>query len=283
MARSTERARRADLRKWLRVGLPAAWLALVVCAALAANLLPLRPPAAMDFAAATQGPSIAHPLGADLDGRDILSRLVHGGRVSLTVGLVAPTIGLVFGTLLGLLAAFYGGLLRTTILGVVDAMLAFPALVFALGLTSLLGPSLRNVTLALGILAIPAFARIARANALPLLEREFVLAARAAGASNLYIILREILPNMVMALITYALTIVAIMIVAESALSFLGVGVPPPMSSWGGMIADGREALERAPHISLIPAAAMFLTVLSLNLLGDSLRQGAEVKEGALS
>ncbi|MBI5255133.1 MAG: ABC transporter permease [Burkholderiales bacterium] len=260
-------------RRLLREGLPLAWLVLVLFIALAADRLPLPAPNHMDFAAAEQGPSRAHWLGADLDGRDMLSRLAHGARASLQVSLAGPAIGLVIGTLLGLLSACFGGPLRLAILVLLDAMLAFPTLVFALGLTVVLGPSIVNVTLALGVMSVPAFARIARANALPLLAREFVLAARSAGASEWYILAREILPNMVFPLLTYALTMMSVMVVAEGALSFLGVGVPPPTPSWGGMIAEGRESLERVPHVSLLPALVMFLTVLSLNLLGDGLRQ----------
>ncbi|MGJ7522585.1 ABC transporter permease [Variovorax sp. LT1P1] len=266
-----------------RMGLPLVWLTVVFVCAFGADVMPFPPPSDMDFAAAEQGPSMAHPLGADLDGRDVLSRLAHGARISLTVSLLAPLIGLVIGTVLGLLSAYYTGVVRTGILAVLDAMLAFPSLVFALALTVVLGPSVQNVTLALGIMSVPAFARIARANALPLMSREFVLAARTAGASDAYIMFREILPNMVMSLLTYALTMMSIMIVAEGSLSFLGVGVPPPTPSWGSMIAEGRESLERVPHVSMIPAAAMFLTVLSLNLLGDSLRQLKSGKSGGLS
>ncbi len=267
----------------LRLGLPCGWLLVVLFFAIAADWLPMPSPTDMDFAAAEQGPSATHWLGADLDGRDILSRLAYGARVSLTVSLIAPVIGLMFGSALGLLAAYYGGVLRTAILALLDAMLAFPSLVFALGLTVVLGPSVQNVTLALGVMSIPAFARIARANSLPLIGREFVLAARAAGASDLQIMVREILPNMRMSLLTYALAIMSVMIVAEGSLSFLGVGVPPPTPSWGGMISEGRESLERVPHVSLIPAAVMFATVLSLNLLGDSLRQRRGGGRGGLS
>jgi len=270
-------------RTVLRMMLPCGWLLVVLFFAISADWLPMPSPTDMDFAAAEQGPGVAHLLGADLDGRDILSRLAYGARVSLTVSLVAPLIGLVFGSALGLLAAYYSGAVRTAILALLDAMLAFPSLVFALGLTVVLGPSVQNVTLALGVMSIPAFARIARANALPLIGREFVLAARTAGAGDLQIMVREILPNMTMSLLTYALTIMSVMIVAEGSLSFLGVGVPPPTPSWGGMIADGRESLERVPHVSLIPAAVMFLTVLSLNLLGDSLRQRRGGGRGGLS
>lgn len=266
-----------------RLVFPAIWMLVVVFLVVGADLLPVPSPTDMNFERAEAGPSAAHPLGNDLDGRDILSRLAHGARVSLVVSLAAPAIGLVLGTTCGLLAAFYGGALRLSILGVLDAMLAFPGLVFALGLTTVLGPTLLNVTLALGIMSVPAFARIARAQAMVLLEREFVLASRVAGASDAYILFREVLPNMAMSLVTYALTMMSIMIVAEGSLSFLGVGIPPPAPSWGSMIAEGREALERAPHVCLIPAATMFLTVLSLNLLGDAVRQKTEAREGGLS
>ena len=266
-----------------KLWLPLAWLAIVGLAALTADWLPIPPPNEMDFSATEQGPGRVHLLGTDLDGRDLLSRLAHGARVSLIVSLVGPAIGLLGGTLFGLLSAWYGGVLRTAILGLTDAMLAFPSLVFALGLTAVLGPSVQNVTIALGIMTIPAFARIARANALPLMNREFVLAARTAGAGDAYIMFREILPNMAMPLLTYALTMMSVLIVAEGSLSFLGVGVRPPTPSWGSMIAEGRESLERVPHVSLVPATVMFLTVLSLNLIGDSLRQQREAKAGGLT
>lgn len=276
-ARETGRFRLA----WRLAG-PLLWLLTVLGLAAGADWLPLPPPDRMDFLAAEQLPSAAHWLGTDLDGRDLLARLAYGARVSLTVCLAAPLIGLAFGTLLAMAATGGPGWLRKAVLSLLDAMLAFPSLVFALGLTVVFGPSLRNVTLALGIMSIPAFARIARANILPLLGREFVLAARTAGASTAWIMWREIVPNIAMPLLTYAMTMGSVMIVAEGSLSFLGVGVPPPTPSWGSMIADGREALERVPHVSLIPAAVMFLTVLSLNLLGDALRRQAGSAAGGM-
>jgi ABC-type dipeptide/oligopeptide/nickel transport system permease subunit len=273
----------ARRRPALRIVLPILWLSIVALLALTVQWLPLPTPDEMDFMATEQGPSLAHLLGTDLDGRDLLSRLAYGARVSLTVSLGAPFIGLVAGTLLGLVTAYYTGFVRTALLSLLDAMLSFPSLVFALGLTVVLGPSVQNVTIALGIMSIPAFARIARANAMPLLGREFVQAVHTSGAGDFYIMFREILPNMVMALLTYALTMMSVMIVAEGSLSFLGVGVPPPTPSWGSMIAEGREALERVPHAALIPAAVMFLTVLSLNLLGDALRQRHAGRPGGLA
>lgn len=276
-------SQRRKSRVALRVVLPAIWVTFVLVLVVAADYLPVPSPTHMDFNAAEARPSLAHLLGADVDGRDILARLAHGARVSVVVSVAAPLIGLVFGTFFGLIASFYGGIPRMAVLGVLDAMLAFPSLIFALGLTTVLGPTLLNVTLALGIMSIPAFARIARANAIVLLNREFVLASRTAGAGDFYVMFREILPNMAMSLITYALTVMSIMIVAEGSLSFLGVGIPPPTPSWGSMIAEGREALERAPHVCLIPAFTMFLTVLSLNLLGDAMRQKTEAKEGGLT
>ncbi len=285
MAAQADRVARAPTipRGRARIALPLTWICLVVVLGVGSPWLPVPSPNTMDFLATAEGPSAKHILGTDLDGRDLFARVAHGARISLFVGLAAPALGLLLGGTLGLLAAYYGGLLRASILGALDVILAFPTLVLALALTSVLGQSMQNVTVALGIISIPAFARIARASALPLLTREFVLAARTAGAGDLYILTREILPNMLMPLFTYFLTMISVMIVAEGSLSFLGVGIPPPAPSWGGMIAYGREALERAPHVTLVPAAVMFLTVLSLNLIGDWLRQRTEAKEGALS
>ena len=259
-----------------------AWVVIIAVSAISAPLLPLKAPYAMDFGAAEQGPSLHHLLGADVDGRDILSRVIFGARTSLTVALIGPVFGLVIGSIFGILTAYYGGAFRAIVLGLMDGVLAFPGFVLALALTTFLGASVINVAIALGILSVPAFARVARANALPLVGREFVLAARTAGANDFYILSREILPNMGAQLLTYALTVMSVMIVIEGGLSFLGVGVPPPIPSWGNMIADGREALERAPHISVIPAFALFLSVLSVNVIGDHLRRRVEVREGAL-
>jgi peptide/nickel transport system permease protein len=211
-------------------------------------------------------------LGTDTMGRDQTSRIVYGARISLSVGLLAPMIGLLIGGLLGCLAGYFRGSLESTIVAVMDIILAFPGLVLLLAVTFYLGASLQNLIFSLGFLTIPAFCRVARAKTLALSGLEFVQAARLTGAGDMAILLREIIPNVIVPVAIYGLLVVAFMIMAEGALSFLGLGIPAPTSSWGGMIAEGKEVLDESPHVSMIPAAMMFLTVVSFNLLGDSLR-----------
>ena len=270
--------------------IPLAWIVLVVLATATVGWWAIPAPDRMDWdhpgvgpgtitrSAVHQGeevsapPVYTYPLGTDTLGRDILSRLIYGARVSLTVGLLAPLIGLLIGGLLGCLAGFYRGRLESFIMAGMDIILAFPGLVILLAVTFYLGASLYNLIGCLGFLSIPVFCRVARAKTLALSELEFIQAARLTGAGDLSILVREIMPNVIVPVAIYGLLVVAFMIMAEGALSFLGLGVPAPTPSWGGMIADGREVLDAAPHISMIPAAAMFLTVVSFNLIGDSLR-----------
>ncbi len=228
-----------------------------------------------------KGPYV-YRLGTDTMGRDVTSRLIYGARVSLLVGLLAPVIGFLLGGILGCLAGYFRGRMDSIIVAAMDVILAFPGIVLLLALTFYLGPSLRNLVIALGFLTIPAFSRVARANTLTLRDLEFVQAARLTGAGHLSILIREIIPNVIAPLTAYALLIVSFMIMAEGALSFLGLGVPAPVPSWGGMIAEGREVLEEAPHVSMIPAAVMFLTVISFNLIGDNLRSLAERRTSQL-
>ena len=276
------------------------WLFIVVFFALTAELWPLPEYDYMDWDHPAAGPGIEsrapmkqingeraedvviYLLGTDTMGRDIVTRLIFGARVSLMVGLVTPCFGLVIGGILGMLAGFYRGRTEWSIMVTMDAILAFPGLVLLLVITFYLGPSLRNIIFALGFLTIPHFARVARANTLTFAEREFVQSARMLGQTDSSIMLREILPNIIMPLIVYALLVVSYMIVAEGALSFLGLGVPAPTPSWGGMIAEGKEVLDEAPHVSLFPALILFLTVLSFNLIGDSLKRVLDSKEGQL-
>jgi peptide/nickel transport system permease protein len=258
------------------------WIAVVALGAIFANLLPIPSPTDIDLLGKRALPSAAHWLGNDQLGRDELSRLIYGGRVSLTVGLLAPVIGITIGGALGMLAGYFRGRLETFVVGGVDVLLAFPPLVFALAVTAYLGQSILNITLVIGILSIHAFTRVARAVTLSLSEREFVTAARALGATHSRILLRELLPNVALPLVAFFLLGVAVTIVVEGALSFLGLGVPPPTASWGSMIGEGRESLDIAPWLAFMPAIVMFLTVLSFNIVGDTLRALTDPRPGAL-
>ena len=258
-----------------------AWMILVFAAAALAGLLPFSP-TDMDMLERRATPSALHWLGNDGLGRDELARLIYGARVSLTVGLCAPMIGITIGGALGMLAGYFRGRFETLVVGSMDVLLAFPPLILALAVTAYLGQSILNLTCILGVLGIPAFMRVARAATLTLARREFVIAAQALGATHARILLRELLPNVILPLFAFFLLGVAVTIVVEGALSFLGLGVPPPVSSWGSMIGEGRESLEMAPRLAFIPAVTMFLTVLSFNLVGDTLRALTDPRQGAL-
>jgi peptide/nickel transport system permease protein len=224
-------------------------------------------------------------MGGDDIGRDVFSRVIWGARVSLFIGVAAVAFGFVIGGTLGLTAGFYGGRFERVVIGAMDIMLAFPALVLALGLITFLSEpgtqnaSLGTVTLVLTIIAIPALARITRAATLSFAQREFVTASRALGARNSRIIAREILPNVIPPMAAFALIAIAIVIVAEGALSFLGLSVASPTATWGNLIEQGRQNLDDTWWISLFPCGVMFLTLLSFNYVGDQLRRYFDVKE----
>src|SRR5450631_4900528 len=271
------RKRQLGLLFWAAV----AWMSFVFAAAAFGGLLPFSP-TDMDMLERRAPASWAHWLGTDGLGRDELARLVYGARMSLTVGLFAPIIGITIGGALGILAGYFRGRFETLVVGSMDVLLAFPPLILALAVTAYLGQSILNLTCILGVLGIPAFMRVARAATLTLARREFVIAAQALGATHARILLRELLPNVILPLFAFFLLGVAVTIVVEGALSFLGLGVPPPVSSWGSMIGEGRESLEMAPRLAFIPAVTMFLTVLSFNLVGDTLRALTDPRQGAL-
>ena len=277
-ATPVRRTRRLGRLFWAALG----WLIFVLAIALLADVLPLPSPTDMDMLERRAPISAEHWLGTDGLGRDELSRLVYGARISLVVGLCAPVIGLGIGGGLGMLAGYFRGRFEAFVVGSMDVLLAFPPLILALAVTAYLGQSILNLTCILGVLGIPAFMRVARAATLTLARREFVIAAQALGASHARILLRELLPNVMLPLAAFFLLLVAVTIVVEGALSFLGLGVPPPISSWGSMIGEGRESLDAAPQLAFIPAIAMFLTVLSFNLVGDSLRALTDPRQGAL-
>jgi peptide/nickel transport system permease protein len=262
---------------WLSVG----WVGLVVFGAVFASVLPIQDPLAVN-ALPKLGPSLHHLLGTDAIGRDIFARIVYGSRVSLIVGFSAVGFGLLVGGTLGLIGGFYGGRVDTAIAVVMNVILAYPALVLALAVISFTGQSLLNVTLIIGVISVPFIQRIVRASVISYAQREFVLAARALGAKGRRIIVREILPNVVPAAIAFSLVGVGAAIVAEGGLAFLGLSVPLPTPTWGGMINDGKDLLSQNPGISLWPALAMFITVLALNLAGDRLRARFDIREGAI-
>jgi peptide/nickel transport system permease protein len=259
-----------------------AWIVIVVFGALAADLLPIADPSKISLLHRRQPPSVMYLLGTDHLGRDVLARVVYASRSSLTVGLVSAFLGLLVGGTLGLLAGYFRGRFESLTMASVDVLLAFPPLVLALAIIAYLGQSLVVLTLTLALLSVPAATRVARATTLAIAEREFVVAARALGATHLRVMLRELLPNVALPLMVFTLITVAVLIVGEGALSFLGLGVPPPMPSWGSMMSEGREQLDFAPHIAFIPAIVMFLTVLSFNLVGDALRSLTDPRRAAL-
>lgn len=252
--------------------LGAVWIGLVVLAALTAQWLPLPDPNEItdEFSAAPGWG--AHPLGTDSLGRDTLSRCIYGARVSMTVAIVGTTVAMIIGVTAGMVAGYVGGFLDRAISLVINFLLSFPALIFLIALVAALGPSLSTLVLGLALLGIPNFARVARANTIAFSEREFVTAAKALGAGTWRVLTRELLANVMLPVMSLALVVMATLVVAEGSLSFLGLGVPPPTPSWGGMLAAGRESLREYPHLVLIPMLFFFLTVYSFNKLGDWVR-----------
>jgi peptide/nickel transport system permease protein len=261
---------------WLAV----IWLVLLVFLAVFAPVLPFVDDPNEFFPDAFRTtPSAEHWFGGDAIGRDLFSRVVYGGRVSLTVGVASIAIGMFIGGTLGLIAGYFRNSSDTLITAVANILLAFPPLILALALVSFMGQNLRNVIIALAVLSIPSLTRITRAATLTFSQREFVMASRTLGASHWRVITREVLPNVVPPMASFALLAIAIVIVAEGALSFLGLSVEAPTASWGGIINEGRDILDEAPHVALIPCAVMFVTLLALNYVGDKLQQAWNVRE----
>ena len=223
-----------------------------------------------------EAPSKEHWLGTDRLGRDMLSRMVWGARVSLIIGVLAVAVAMVVGLMIGMLSGYYGGLLDEILMRTMDVIFAFPSLLLAIALIAVTGPSMRNIIFVVAVIRIPRFARILRASVLSLKQKEFVEAARALSKSDIGIMWEHILPNCIAPLTVEASLSVATAIITESALSFLGLGVRPPTPSWGQMIADGRSELFTAPWIVIFPGVAIMLTVLGYNLLGDGLRDALD-------
>ncbi len=272
---------------WIRVGfvfwLCVGWLFLISFCAIFADILPFDDPLSTDldqqFAPIL---SEGHLLGTDSVGRDMLSRVVYGARISLQLAFTAPFISLAFGLILGMSAGYYRGRVDTAVSVFTDSILAFPNIVGVMVILFFFGSTLPVMIVALAFFGIPPEVRVARANTILFAEREFVMAARAQGASNLRIMVRELLPNVIIPMLSLVLFGMSIVIVIEGALAFLGVGFPPPTPTWGKMIADGFEEIAKAPQVTFVPAGVMFLTILSLNMIGDRLRALTDVKTSAV-
>lgn len=253
----------------------AAGLGLVLLAAIAALGAPVlapKDPDAPDFVNILVAPSLSHLFGTDDLGRDVLSRIIYGARASLFVGFLSVAAAAVAGTLLGLVAGYFGRLADAVIMRVMDVVFAFPSILLALAITAVLGPSLTNAVLAIAVVNLPVFARLARAQTLVVSRLEFVEAKRALGFGPVDILLRTVLPNILAPVIVQGSLLFASAIITESYLSFLGLGVQPPTPTWGNMLRNAIGFLELAPWLSWFSGAAIFLTVLGCNLLGDGLR-----------
>lgn len=233
-------------------------------------------PYELDYTAMLQGPSAAHWLGTDELGRDTLSRVIYGARLSMQVAFFAAGVGLVFGTLIGIIAAYFGGVVDLVLMRLMELLFSFPAILLAVVLMASLGTSVFNAMIAIGIVFIPGFARLARAATEVVLREQYVESARAIGMSHMRILLREILPNIIAPLLVEAAVAFSYAILLESALSFLGLGAQPPEPTWGNMLNTGRGFMVQSAMLSIAPGMAIFLTVLGFNFIGDGLRDALD-------
>lgn len=264
----------ARLRKGLVVWIPAGFvlLLLLVCF-LGPLVLPLPAPIGGSILESGLPPGTpGHPLGTDVNGNDVLSRLIYGGRASLAIAIAVNLIGLGLGGVIGALSGYLGGRSDTVIMRVLDVFIAFPSLVLTIAIAQILGPSLPNTILALTVFAVPAFARIARSATLRVVNMPFMQAAELSGSPWWRILLRHIAPNIIPQMLNFALLGMGIVIVTEGALSFLGMGIPAPSPSWGNMIYEGQQSLSATPLLVLWPSLALLVTVLAFNMLGENVR-----------
>ncbi|WP_197340475.1 glutathione ABC transporter permease GsiD [Ralstonia solanacearum] len=253
-------------------------IALVAVAILAPHIVPFDPENYFDYDALNAGPSATHWFGVDSLGRDILSRILMGTRISLEAGFVSVVIGAIIGTVLGLLAGYYEGWWDRIVMRICDVLFAFPGILLAIGIVAILGSGMANVVFAVAVFSIPAFARLVRGNTLMLKHLTYVEAARSIGASDWTIILRHILPGTISSIVVYFSMRIGTSIITAASLSFLGLGAQPPTPEWGAMLNEARADMVTAPHVAIFPSLAIFLTVLAFNLLGDGLRDALDPK-----
>ena len=282
-ATATARGWRLTLRTFARRRLAVVGAILVAIEVLLAVLAPVLapyPPNTQNFRAVLQPPSAAHWLGTDDLGRDILSRLLHGARISLQVGILAVAIAVAVGVPLGLVVGYAGGRLDEVVMRVVDSLMSMPSLVLALTIAAVLGSGIQNAMIAIGVVSVPTYTRLMRGQVLSVKENDYVRAIFACGAATPRILFRHILPNAVQPIIVQASLGIGFAIITESSLSFIGLGAQPPTATWGSMVQVGFQYLETAPWFVMAPAVAIFLAVLGFNLLGDGLRDALDPRLG---
>ena len=267
---------RFDFYRWRLVILGGCIISVIlICAIFAPWIAPFSP-YDLDYMAMLQGPGATHWLGTDEIGRDILSRIIYGARISMQVAFIAAGIGLVFGAVIGVTAAYFGGLVDMVLMRFMELLFSFPAILLAVVLMASLGTSVLNAMIAIGIVFIPGFSRLARAATEVVLREQYVESARAIGMSHARILLREIMPNIVAPLLVEAAVAFSYAILLESALSFLGLGAQPPEPTWGNMLNTGRGFMAQSAIMSIAPGMAIFLTVIGFNLVGDGLRDALD-------
>lgn len=265
-----------DFHRWRLVILGGVIISVIlICAIFAPWIAPFSP-YDLDYMAMLQGPGATHWLGTDEIGRDILSRIIYGARISMQVAFIAAGIGLVFGAVIGVTAAYFGGLVDMILMRFMELLFSFPAILLAVVLMASLGTSVLNAMIAIGIVFIPGFSRLARAATEVVLREQYVESARAIGMSHARILLREIMPNIVAPLLVEAAVAFSYAILLESALSFLGLGAQPPEPTWGNMLNTGRGFMAQSAIMSIAPGMAIFLTVIGFNLVGDGLRDALD-------
>ncbi len=278
----TREGARAAPEVWVRLArhrAALAGLAIVALLGLMGILAPLltpHDPARQDLNRVLLPPSLEHPLGTDHLGRDILARILYGGRLSLFIGFVAVALGLILGIPLGVASGYYRGWTDLIVQRIVDTLLAFPGFLLALALVALLGVGLNNVIVAVGISTVPRFARVVRGSVLSIREQTYVEAARAVGAPDSLILFRHVLPNALPPVIVQATLSIGITILVAAGLGFLGLGVQPPTPEWGSMLGEGRMYIFHSPYVATFPGLAIFLAVMGFNLLGDGLRDALD-------